>query len=153
MKRLLVIGLTLGLTVGLGGTAFAQEDTVTIGIGAEPLTLLGSQVVDWTTAAQIENIYDTLLTRDSTTLEVVPWLATDYEVIDENTLELTLREASPFTTANRLMPKPSNLPLTTCLNPENGSMWEPRFNRISEVEIVDDFTVRILTSEPFPALN
>lgn len=71
MKRLLVI-----FSVWLAGTALAQQDTVTIGIGAEPLTLLGSQVVDWTTAAQIENVYDTLLTRDRQTLEVIPWLAT-----------------------------------------------------------------------------
>jgi peptide/nickel transport system substrate-binding protein len=152
VKRLLVIGLTLWLTVGLGGTAFAQEDTVTIGIGAEPLTLLGSQVVDWTTAAQIENIYDTLLTRDSTTLEVTPWLATGYEVIDENTLELTLREGVTFHNGEPFDAEAVKFTFDYLLNPENGSMWEPRFNRISEVEIVDDFTVRILTSESFPAL-
>jgi len=55
-----------------------SRNQVTIGIGAEPLTLLGSTVVDWTTNAQLENVYDLLFTRDAKTEKILPWLATGY---------------------------------------------------------------------------
>ncbi|MEM7735608.1 MAG: ABC transporter substrate-binding protein [Deinococcota bacterium] len=149
--RQLVISLITGLMF-VTGLSFAQQDTVTIGIGAEPLTLLGSQAVDWTTAAQIENVYDTLLRRDPETLETIPWLATSYTVVDDNTFELTLREDVTFHNGEPFDAEAVKFTFDYVLNPDNGSMWEPRFNRISEVEIIDDFTVRILTSEPFPVL-
>ena len=142
----------IACSLSITSLALAQRDTVTIGIGAEPLTLLGSQVVDWTTSAQIENIYDALLSRDAETLEIQPWLATHYEVIDENTLELRLRDDVSFHNGEPFNAAAVQFTFDYMLDPENGSMWQPRFNRISGVEIVDDFTVRILTSESFPAL-
>ena len=147
---LLVLGV---LSLSIVTVASAQaKDTVTIGIGAEPLTLLGTQVVDWTTAAQLENIYDSLFTRDRDTLQVVPWLATGYEIIDDNTWDITLRDDVTFHNGEAFNAEAVKFTLDYMLDEENESMWRPRFSRIEGVEVLEPTKVRITTSEPFPAL-
>ena len=136
----------------LGVVSAQAKDTVTIGIGAEPLTLLGTQVVDWTTAAQLENIYDTLFMRDRETLEVIPWLATGFEIIDDNTWEITLRDDVSFHNGEPFNAEAVKFTLDYMLDVENESMWQPRFNRIESVTVLEPYKVQITTSEPFPAL-
>ena len=73
MYALLVSMVTIvvaGMAGGVGvGRAEAQDRVrtkeVVIGLGAEPRTLLGMTIVDWTTNNMLEHIYDRLLDRDA----------------------------------------------------------------------------------------
>ena len=47
----------------------ARTKEVVVGLGAEPRTLLGVTIVDWTTNNMLEHIYDRLLDRDAKTLQ------------------------------------------------------------------------------------
>ena len=54
----------------------ARTKEIVVGFGAEPRSLLGMTIVDWTTNNMLEHIYDRLLDRDAKTLKPKPMLAT-----------------------------------------------------------------------------
>ncbi len=148
---LLVVGLAAFLLPG-GAGAQAKPAQVTIGIGAEPLTLMGATVVDWTTNAQIENVYDLLFNRDPKTEKIIPWLATGYKVLDDKTWEFTLRQDVRFQDGERFTADAVKFMFEYILDPKNKTHYLPRFKPVQSVEIVNDHTVRVHTSEPFPVL-
>lgn len=155
MKRSAVILLMLGLGTLLlpaGIVAQTKPTQVTIGIGSEPLTLMGATIVDWTTNAQLENVYDLLFTRDPKDEKIVPWLATGYKVIDDKTWEVTLRRDVRFHDRERFDANSVKFTFDYLLDPKNKTHYLPRFKRVQSVEVVNDSTVRFRTSEPYPSL-
>jgi peptide/nickel transport system substrate-binding protein len=155
MKRLAAIALLVSLgalVLPAGLLAQGRPTQVTIGIGSEPLSLMGATIVDWTTNAQLENIYDTLFTRDPKTEAILPWLATGYKVIDDRTWEFTLRKDVKFHDGERFTAESVKFTLEYILDPKNKTHYLTRFKPVQSVEIVNDSTVRVHTSEPFPVL-
>ena len=155
MKRLTIPLLLLALgslliPAGLG--AQPKPTQVTIGIGSEPLSLMAATIVDWTTNAQLENVYDTLFTRDPKTEAILPWLATGYKVIDDRTWEFSLRRDVKFHDGERFTAESVKFTFDYLLDPKNKTHYLPRFKPVQSVEIVNDATVRVHTSEPFPVL-
>ncbi len=127
------------------------HNQVTIGIGSEPLTLLGATIVDWTTNAQLENVYDLLFQRDPKSEKIIPWLATGYKIIDDKTWELSLRKDVRFHDGEPFGAKAVKFTFDYLLDPKNKTHYLPRFKTITGLEIVNDHTVRVHTSQPFPA--
>ena len=154
-KRLAAIALLVGLgalVLPAGLLAQGRPTQVTIGIGSEPLSLMGATIVDWTTNAQQENIYDMLFTRDPKTEAILPWLATGYKVIDDRTWEFTLRKDVRFHDGERFTAESVKFTLEYILDPKNKTHYLPRLKPVQSVEVVNDSTVRVHTSEPFPVL-
>jgi peptide/nickel transport system substrate-binding protein len=148
---LVVLALGAALLPGPPG-AQAAPAQVTIGIGAEPLTLMGATVVDWTTNAQLENIYDLLFTRDPKTERILPWLATGYRILDDRTWEFTLRQGVRFHDGERFTAEAVKFLFEYMLDPKNKTHYLPRFKPVQRVDVINDYTVRVHTSEPFPVL-
>lgn len=140
------------LLLPAGLLAQGRPTQVTIGIGSEPLSLMAATIVDWTTNAQIENVYDTLFARDPKTETIIPWLATGYKVIDDRTWELTLRRDVRFHDGERFTADSVKFTFDYMLDPKNKTHYLPRFKEVQRVEVINDYTVRIHTSEPFPVL-
>lgn len=155
MARAAVLFLVLALGAVLlpsGPRVQAAPNQVVIGIGAEPLTLMGATVVDWTTNAQLENIYDLLFTRDPATERIIPWLATGYKVLDDRTWEITLRQGVRFQDGERFTAEAVKFLMDYILDPKNKTHYLPRFAPVERVDVVNDHVVRIHTREPFPVL-
>src|SRR6058998_3920925 len=97
MRRLNVL---LALALAGAGAALAQDRArtkeVVVGLGAEPRTMLAVTIVDWTTNAQLEHIYDRLLDRDAKSLKPKPMLATGWKIVNDTTWEFTLRKGVKF---------------------------------------------------------
>src|SRR5690348_10833828 len=144
MPRLvaLTLGLVLAVALSSGPTGAQPKTQITIGIGSEPLTLMGSTVVDWTTNAQLENVYDLLFTRDPKTEKIVPWLATGYRVIDDRTWEFTLRSGVRFHDGERFTADAVKFTLEYILDPKNKTHYLPRFKPVDRVDVVSGPTVR-----------
>src|SRR2546427_7511987 len=114
LRRVTVTALavfTLGVSMVLMTSPVGAQDRmrtkeVVIGLGAEPRSLLGMTIVDWTTNNMIEHIYDRLLDRDPKTLKPKPMLATSWKIVNDTTWELALRQnvkfhnGEPFTGAS-----------------------------------------------------
>ena len=95
------------------------------------------------------NIYDTLLNRNFETGEYLPGLATEWNLVDELTLELKLRDDVKFHDGTPFNAEAVKINLDRLLDPEVASPRASIFQPISEVVVVDEFTVQIKTEAPY----
>src|SRR5699024_11764720 len=97
------------------------------------------------------NIYETLVEMNQD-LELEPGLAESYEQLDDTTWEFVLREDVTFHDGSDFNAEVVKANLDRVRDEEVGAPLEFLFTEISEVEIIDDYTVQIHTNEPFAAL-
>lgn len=96
-------------------------------------------------------IYDRLIEIDEMTGKLVPGLADKWERIDDLTVVFSLNKNAKFHNGDPL--KASDVKFTlerAKASPKVAHLYKP----IKTIEIVDDYTVKIITAEPFaPLLN
>lgn len=92
-------------------------------------------------------MFDSLYHRDNN-MQIVPWLATSYENPDELTWRFHLREDVVFHNGNSFTA--DDVAFTLGRLVEDDSVWNAR-NFVDRVEVVDDYTVDIVTMEPYAA--
>ena len=97
------------------------------------------------------NIFERLINQNEQ-MELEPGLAVSWEAIDETTWEFQLRENVTFHDGSAFNAEVVKANIDRLLDPEVGSSSYSRFEMISEVEVVDDYTVRIITEYPFSPL-
>ncbi|WP_309228309.1 glutathione ABC transporter substrate-binding protein [Virgibacillus saliphilus] len=104
-------------------------------------------------SANIHNnkIYETLLVQDET-MELHPGLATEWEQVDDKTWEFTLREDVKFHDGEDFNAEAVKANLERVTDEEVASPRADLFNMISDIEIVDDYTIRLITDYPFSPL-
>lgn len=97
------------------------------------------------------NIFERLINQNEQ-MELEPGLALNWEAIDETTWELELREGVTFHDGSSFNADVVKANIERMLDPDVGSSSYSRFEMISGVEVVDDYTVRIITEYPFSPL-
>src|SRR6266850_6294857 len=154
LNALLALSIALALLWSAAAQAQGRGKEIVIGLGAEPRTMLAVTIVDWTTNNMLEHIYDRLLDRDPKTFKPVPMLATSYKIVNDTTWEFTLRKGVKFHNGEPFTAQSVKATLDYALDPASkshyatASYWGP----LKEVQVVDDFTVRFLTKQPWPNL-
>ncbi len=93
-------------------------------------------------------IYDTLVYFDEN-MNLQPGLAVSWEAIDDTTWEFQLREGVTFHDGTPFTADAVRTNLARITNPEMGSQRAFLFTMLSDVTVVDDYTVRISTEFPF----
>lgn len=147
---LLILALGLGLPVEAQDRARAKE--VIVAFAAEPRSLLPNTIVDWTTNNQIEHIYDRLVDRDPKTYRPAPMLATGWKVVNDTTWDFTLRQGVKFHNGEPFNASSVKATMDYIKDPSNKSHYQPRWALVKEVQVVDGYTVRFLTTKPWPGL-
>jgi peptide/nickel transport system substrate-binding protein len=116
--------------------------------------MLAVTIVDWTTNNMLEHIYDRLLDRDAKTLRPKPMLATSWKTVNDTTWEFTLRRGVKFHNGEPFDAQSVKATFDYMLDPASKShyatpaYWKP----VKEVQIVDPYTVRIVTDKPYPSV-
>ena len=99
----------------------------------------------------LTNVYDALVGRDQT-LNLVPGLATKWEVTDPTTWRFTLRDGVQFHEGQKL----TAADVKFSIERAGGGMFNHMFNQftggIADVAMVDDRTVGVHTKRPDPLL-
>src|SRR5512139_1458165 len=95
---LVLLAVLTATLAGCGGAESASAPTgqIVIAIGGDPSTLDPQAADDGNERAVNDNIYETLITRDPKTLELVAGLAESWEQVDPTTWQLTLRQGINF---------------------------------------------------------
>jgi len=150
---LLVTGGALLLGPACGRSE--RPDILVVGIAQTVATLDPAMHRDRTTEAVLRNLFDGLVTRDPEG-RVVPEMAESWRLVDDRTWEFRLRHGIRFHDGSPFTAEDVKFTVDRVIHERAvGGRSSPRRGLIEKVigaEVVDAYTVRLLTSEPFPAL-
>ena len=154
-------GSGTGSTDGTGSTAApggqteepaagGSDETVRVGLVAEPASL------DFTTTdgaaipqLLLDNVYETLVTVDVESGEIVPALATDWEVSDDNlTYTFTLADGVTFSNGADFTAEDAKFSLERVSSDDWTISLKSQLDVIEKVEAKDDTTLVVTLKQP-----
>jgi len=141
------------LMVAAPAPATAQTGRLVIGVPADPETLdphMSASLPTWNIA---RNVFDSLLTRDLKTFGYKPGLAESHRLVNDTTWQFTLRRGVKFHNGEDFNAEAVKFSVERVLNPEQKSPSRGQNLLIDRVEIVDPYTVNIVTKKPMPMLR
>ncbi|MDP3038328.1 MAG: ABC transporter substrate-binding protein, partial [Deltaproteobacteria bacterium] len=94
------------------------------------------------------HLYDNLVYRDQKTMQIVPHLAESWKLLDDNTWEFKLRKGVKFDNGEPFNAECVKFTIERGLDPK--CPQRPSVSWVKEVKVVDDHTVRILSTQPYP---
>src|SRR5262249_17023266 len=147
-----LVALAAGLCVPAVAQDRARTKEVVVAFAAEARWLLPNTMVDWTTNDQVEHMYDRLVDRDPKTYRPAPMLATGWKVVGDTTWEFTLRTGVKFHNGEPFTAQSVKATMDYIKDPANKSHYLPRWALVTEVQVVNDHTVRLATEKPWPGL-
>ncbi|WP_260682087.1 glutathione ABC transporter substrate-binding protein [Alkalicoccobacillus porphyridii] len=163
-KYILLAFLTLGLTACASepststsgasedeGSAEGQGGDLVIDMGAEAVTLDPHLANDVPSGNVASNIYDNLVFFDGE-MNIQNNLAKEWEQVDDLTLRFELEEGVTFHDGEPFNAEAVKANIDRVTDPAIASPRGYLFDNISEVNVVDEYTVEVKTEEPFAPL-
>lgn len=136
----------------MASTAVAQtKDTLTIDLPNDAATL--DPHLQWNTDSYTvyRNIFDNLLTRD-TSGKIVPQIATAWTYDNDTTLTFKIRDDVTFQDGSKLTADDVVFSINRIINPALKSPQLSQFDQIKTAQAVDPTTVKVTTKSAYPAL-
>ncbi len=151
-KTLLVAFLACLLLVGSVVKANAAKDTLIIAQSADITTLDSTQATQIVNMNLFWNIYDALVTWDPVDIgKLVPQLAVSWKNIDPVTWQLKLRQGVKFHNGEPFNAESVKFSVERFITKGIHQVYSG-FATIERAEIVDPYTVNIITKKPDPLL-
>lgn len=139
-------GVAAAALVAMLSTGAMAENTLRVAYDADPVSLDPYEQLSGGTLQLSHMVFDPLV-RWTQDLEFEPRLATGWEQIDETTMRFTLREGVKFHSGNDFTAKDI---AWTFDRIKNSPDFKGIFAPFASVEVVDDYTVDLKTTEPYP---
>lgn len=160
MHALRALGMTLGLTAGLAlGVAapasaleMTEDGPVIVFGGRQPVPNLDpSQKYDWSTRMMQQALYDGLVKYVGDPPEIVPWLATDWEVNEDATVwTFNLDPRAVFHDGSPVDAEAVEFSFERTLEIGQGPAWMLNsFLDADGIEVVDEHTIRFTLSQSY----
>jgi len=140
----------VSMLVGWSPTEAAPAGTLTIALSSDISTLdpqMHNVRINYLVGWQL---YDNLVTRNQSTLEIIPHLAESWKVVDDHTWEFKLRRGIKFDDGEPFDAESVKFTFERAL--EAKSPIRSHFAYVKDIRVVDTHTVRIVTQAPYPAL-
>lgn len=134
-----------------GEEAAAEGGTLTLAIPSDAVSMDPHGSNDVPSEQIRDTIYEPLLTQDEN-FEIVPVLAEEYEQIDETTWEFKLREGVTFHDGSEFNAEVVEANIERVKDIAKASPRSFLLEMVSEVNIIDDYTVELVTEYPFAPL-
>lgn len=152
MRKHVVVVLVLFILVFLSSSVvMASEKEVVVAQGVDATTMIPNMQSVTSTNNVLEHIYDTLVWR-SEDLEIIPALATHWDIVDDLTWDFHLRQGVLWHDGEEFTARDVKYTLDYILDPANASQYAPYHVLVDRVEVMDDYRVRFITKEPHPLL-
>ncbi|MCA9833075.1 MAG: hypothetical protein KC435_03965 [Thermomicrobiales bacterium] len=150
--------LSYGLLAGMnsmGALSVSAQgntvDSVALGVGSDPLTLVPNHIVDGPTGVITYHMFDAAIVRNKDDeFRYMPWLC-ELTNVDDLTWNLTLvQEGVTFSSGNPLTINDFVSAFNFAKDPANNSHYLERWAAFTGLEVVDDKTLKITTDSPYP---
>ncbi len=125
--------------------------TLTIAQGVDAESMDPYVTTSGASKGMLWTVYDRLVARDLD-LMIKPALATAWKTLDDNTWELTLRQGVTFHNGEPFNAESVEFSFARFVDPNIKNGYSTLLKPVSEVVVVDPYTVRIKTTEPFAEL-
>ncbi|HXZ34576.1 MAG TPA: ABC transporter substrate-binding protein [Thermodesulfobacteriota bacterium] len=146
--RVAIFLMLAGLLIFPGPSSAAPQGSMTVALSSD-ISSLDTQyhnirvnyIVGW-------NLYDNLVYRDQKTLKIGPHLAESWKLIDDNTWEFKLRRGIKFGDGEPFTAESVKFTIERGQDPK--CPQRPYVSWIKEVKIIDDYTLRLISANPYP---
>src|SRR5437867_11972433 len=145
------LGALVALAAALPDAA-AQPKPVIVVQSGEAATLDWHMHCDKNAHEPDRQIFDTLLRRDLKTLKLEGNLAESWQLLNETTWQFKLRRGVKFHNGEPLDAAAVKFSIERVLNPKQGAPGRTSVATIDHVDVVDPYTVNVVTKTPFPLL-
>lgn len=135
-------------SAGSGSQAGSGRDTLIVALPDAPAYMDPQVQASISTYRVTTQIFDRLVSMD-TEMNLVPALAESWDVEDDKTTLFHLRKGVKFHNGEEMTAEDVKYSLERCIASDGVNY---NYLIIDVIEIVDDYTVRIVTKEPFNAL-
>ena len=132
-------------------TAAAEGGTLTLAIPSDAVSMDPHGSNDVPSEQIRDTIYEPLLTQDEN-FEIVPVLAEEYEQVDDTTWQFKLREGVTFHDGSEFNADVVKENIERVKDPAKASPRSFLLEMVSEVNVIDDYTVELVTEYPFAPL-
>jgi len=154
MRKVFLLSFILMFVALAFGPAYAarDKDTIVIVQGTDTTTMDPQNHME-TPAWNIHlQMFDTLLQRDSE-IKIKPLLAESYKIVNDLTWEFKLRKGVKFHNGEDFNAAAVKFVLERMADPKLKLRQTVFQGIIDRVEVVDDYTVRIVTKLPYPVMD
>lgn len=134
-----------------GEEAAAEGGTLTLAIPSDAVSMDPHGSNDVPSEQIRDTIYEPLMKQDEN-FEIVPVLAEEYEQIDDTTWEFKLREGVTFHDGSEFNAEVVKANIERVQDIAKASPRSFLLEMVSEVNVIDDYTVELVTEYPFAPL-
>lgn len=148
---LVALSISCLLTVATLGQVAAGQQRLVFATGVLPSVLDPIVFHAGGTIIALDTIFDGL-TRFDPKGKLGPGLATSWRMVDNNTWQFNLRQDVKFHNGELFNANAVKFSLDRVLNPATKSPVLGRIRSVARVDIVNEYTVRLITKDPDPLL-
>ena len=148
----LTLACVLAAQSGIAAVDPPRQETIILAFDADLPTMDPHMHILRTGVITFYHMFDNLVVRDLKTMQIIPHLATSWKTIDDVTWEFTLRNDVTFHNGDKFTAHTVKFNYDRCLNPEQKCPQQGNHAKIKEVQVVDDYTVRFVTHDPYPIM-
>ncbi len=132
--------------------AAVGESKIVIAYGIAILTLDPQKHDATVFESNLRNMYEPLITLSADLTKLEPLLATSFTRLNELTVQFKLRQGVRFHNGEELDAQAVKFTVERALNPETKAPLFTTYQPIARADIVDKFTVNVVTKKPDPML-
>ncbi len=152
-RRLAMLAAVLGaVLLCLAPLAHPQPKPVVVVQSGEAATLDWHMHCDKNAHEPDRQIFDTLLRRNLKTLQLEGNLAESWRVVNETTWQFKLKRNVKFHNGEPFDAAAVKFSIERMLDPKQGAPGRTSIATIDHVDVLDSYTVNVITKAPFPLL-
>ena len=158
ITRVFTVALALCMLFGVSSVSLAEGaselDTLRVGVAALPSSMDPTLNVGNTSIRIHYNCFETLLTADPGDGTLSGMLAESWERVDDYTIEFHLRKGVLFHNGTEMTAKDVQFSFDRLKQEIQGNnLAKSLMSTIDHVDILDDYTCRVVTADPDPLLE
>ncbi len=156
MRRLVAAAFAAALVVGsippAGPAHAAPRGQLVAALDSDRETLDPHQATGTIDYMVLMHVFDHLIARNPESMKLVGGLAESWKFVDDNTWDFRIRKGVKFHNGEPLNADAVKFSIERVLDPAQKSYLRDRFKGIAQVQVTDEYGIRLKTEKPNPVL-